>query len=124
MSIVDSDGKERTKMNYAEAFGFEDGAPNHRAQSNTTASGYAYNGGYNTGGRSEFNNGTRLRPSYDENIRLAPYSYGANQMPSEPENMYQQAGSGTGYVATPSSSSSDINTHVQYPPDPKVGWAR
>ena len=126
-TIYDADGKARPKMNYAEAFGFDNGNITHRAQvrnNNISNSGSGYDG-YN--GRSE-SNGTRQRPSYDENIRLAPYTYGANQQPSA-ENLARQQHPnaqqmGYAYAATPPSSSSEVDVHSQYPPDPKAGWAR
>ena len=51
VTVTDNQGKQRTKANFEEAFGFA---------------------GYDTA--EETPDGMRMRGSYDENIRLAPYS--------------------------------------------------
>ncbi|KAK7679015.1 hypothetical protein QCA50_017959 [Cerrena zonata] len=85
-TVIDNDGKEHAKMNYAEAFGFDGGI----SKTQGSSSAYDYNA-YGQSGRSE-SHGPRQRPSYDENIRLAPYSYGVNQRPSA-ENLVHQSAS-------------------------------
>ena len=56
VTVTDSQGKLRNRMNFEEAFGFSDG----------------YSKSTNPGPS------TQMRGSYDENIRLAPYTYGGN----------------------------------------------
>lgn len=65
ISVIDSQGYSR-KMNFGEAFGVENANGPHSPRKKVQGNGY-----------SSESIGMRPRPSYDENVRLAPYAYGS-----------------------------------------------
>ena len=81
-TFIDNDGQTHTKANFEEAFGF---------------------GGY-TATTVEGGRRTQMRGSYDENIRLAPYTYGGTagrrRAPSADDVVSQSQEDGS-YYSTP-----------------------
>ena len=94
MTITEFDGKTRTKMNLDEAFGVS--MPQYRT--------YA---------PSESTSDIPPRVSYDENIRLAPYSY----VSPTPQHLRPSDDGMPGASVSPSSSRGSLDAYQ----DPKTG---